>query len=735
MGPGRQAIDRGGNGAPQLLERNLDRSSFAAFALNNAPARFSHTPTPALVAMKRTKKSMGAADTRVTAELPAASASDLRLGAMVCLKSRPDVSGLSGEEKDNAMVVLELSHSRTVRRPLLVLLPDGTFNSFEHDARVRLMHAALVSGEDVTIAHEALQQAGVQAERQESALARGKFCEYSVTVNGKQVDMGSNLREDAIHEQLLLQQRRGQPDIAVFARVSVPAPTPSDPNLKRQAHVPLATVRAMSDIHRQRFKQAVVKVFGQGVSTWTRAQVKMQQIQRLRSLLRAVNEGDVHALTDALDKGADANALSSDGTSLLGAVCRCGGEAGEEMIGVLVAAGADVNLAEGLREVLRPTQASAAKRHDTSWRTRPREQAMLEVWIRASAVHTAAATGNASALQALLRYGAHLNKRDAPLSPLDPAHVGRAVHTETDKEAGRRREEGADVRIKWGGSMAVLREQHTRGAHTGGGLGGADDLLHEEEEVEEKGMAAVYKSSLGRSLGLTAFHLACAVRIPPSLPPSPSPRHPPPHSLSATLPLSRCLCLSAHACVRACGFSSRLSSRPAWVQWLIISALVPCAFASTQSSPMVLWPRVLHRTSSLLGVYFASLHPRGVEAHTRTYAHTYWHVQGGHVECIQVLMAAGARDVDKPEDVEARPHGRHGRQGRQWGGERREWVAAVRDGLGRTGVMSLSLCFDISALTSLPVLAFIPFLPPSPPCSLSPSSPRPARWADGCQGW
>jgi len=40
-------------------------------------------------------------------------------------------------------IQLEMNPSRAVRRPLLVLTSDGTFNSFEFDNRVKLVHAGI----------------------------------------------------------------------------------------------------------------------------------------------------------------------------------------------------------------------------------------------------------------------------------------------------------------------------------------------------------------------------------------------------------------------------------------------------------------------------------------------------------------------------------------------------------------------------------------------------------------
>ena len=144
----------------RLLECQFSKGSIAALALASVPARFSHTPTPAEVSrnwsaahVKEQTKKYGSCSSpnEVSAEWSLAEISDLRLGAHC---------SLHGWEEQSPMVVLEKNRSQTARRPLLMLLPDGSFNSFELDAGFRLVHAALTSGEAVTVDRQALELVG-----------------------------------------------------------------------------------------------------------------------------------------------------------------------------------------------------------------------------------------------------------------------------------------------------------------------------------------------------------------------------------------------------------------------------------------------------------------------------------------------------------------------------------------------------------------------------------------------
>ena len=143
--------------ASRLLECQFSKGSFAALALGSLPARFSHTPTPTEVSRRNLEVSVktqrkkpeynGSSPGEVI--WPLAQVGDLRLGAHCVLPGH-----------DQPLVLLEKNPSATARRPLLMLLPDGSFDSFELDAGFRLAHAALVSGEAVTVDRAALEMVG-----------------------------------------------------------------------------------------------------------------------------------------------------------------------------------------------------------------------------------------------------------------------------------------------------------------------------------------------------------------------------------------------------------------------------------------------------------------------------------------------------------------------------------------------------------------------------------------------
>ena len=114
----------------------------------------------------------------------------------------------------------QLENTSRKSRPLLVLLDDGSFDSLEHDARVRLVHRALVSGDAVAADRYALEHAGwVEKDRAKSPApeVRGEFCEYVVLINGKEVEKGHIL------QRLQVEQRRGQPPQRLGARLEQPA--------------------------------------------------------------------------------------------------------------------------------------------------------------------------------------------------------------------------------------------------------------------------------------------------------------------------------------------------------------------------------------------------------------------------------------------------------------------------------------------------------------------------------
>ena len=210
---------------------------------------------------------------------------------------------------------LELNASRKSRRPLLVLLPDGSFDSLEHDARVRLVHRALVSGDAVAIPRFALKhEAGwVETDRAKSPApeVRGEFCEYVVLINGKEVEKGHIL------QRLQVEQRRGQPTVELLSRVAVPTPLAGEPGRKTPFTIPAEASTSMSDIHRRRFREAARKVASAGISAWTRAQLKTKHLHSVVALMHAARDGDAEKLASLLQRGAggDVNALTADGTS------------------------------------------------------------------------------------------------------------------------------------------------------------------------------------------------------------------------------------------------------------------------------------------------------------------------------------------------------------------------------------------------------------------------------------
>jgi len=121
---------------------------------------------------------------------------------------------------------------RKAPRPLLVLRADGSYDSIEHDARVKLVAAALVSGEAVTADRFALEHAGwvnSGTEAHSFPAVRCDFRGYTVHINGKLVE------EEHLRHTLSLAY---SPKIDVLCSVAVSTPTPENRNRKTPFTVP-----------------------------------------------------------------------------------------------------------------------------------------------------------------------------------------------------------------------------------------------------------------------------------------------------------------------------------------------------------------------------------------------------------------------------------------------------------------------------------------------------------------
>ena len=189
-------------------------------------------------------------DPSAASEWPVALASDLQLGAIIIVAEQKAAMRptLCSPADGPRMTVLELNKSRSTRRPLLVLLQDGSFDSLEYDfngnSRVRLVHAALTAGEDVVVDRAALEYAGWVSQdgagKDALPTVRSTFSKYVVMVNNKEVVVN---HRDEIHGHLVAEMRRGQPEVMLSCKIRALAPP-------EEIVVPIEAVSAMSDVHR-----------------------------------------------------------------------------------------------------------------------------------------------------------------------------------------------------------------------------------------------------------------------------------------------------------------------------------------------------------------------------------------------------------------------------------------------------------------------------------------------------
>ena len=199
---------------------------------------------------------------------------------------------------------------------------------------------------------------------------------------------GTTIPQGQVIDTLHIRQRLGQLTIRLLCKVMMPTPLPGEHNRKTPYTIPVAAVRSMSEVHRQRFKDAVRKVAHRGVSVWSRSMLKATHLQRLVNLHRAAATADYELLERLIGHFPDINAQTSDGTSLLGAACRSGGREAAGCVALLLAHKADAGLAEGPRLLVPPG--------DDMEHSRGRRSALLaRIKMRPTALHIAAAYGHA----------------------------------------------------------------------------------------------------------------------------------------------------------------------------------------------------------------------------------------------------------------------------------------------------------------------------------------------------
>ena len=103
---------------------------------------------------------------------------------------------------------------------------------------------------------------------------------------------GATVAPGQLIDTLHVRQRLGQPVITLLCKVMMPTPLPGELNRKTPYSIPLEAVASMSEVHRQRFKDAVRKVAHKGVSVWSRTLLKTTHLQRLVSMQRAAAAAD-----------------------------------------------------------------------------------------------------------------------------------------------------------------------------------------------------------------------------------------------------------------------------------------------------------------------------------------------------------------------------------------------------------------------------------------------------------
>jgi hypothetical protein len=206
----------------------------------------------------------------------------------------------------------------------------------------------------------------------------------------------------------------------------------------------------------------------------------------------------------------------------LGMACRSRAPGAARCVSLLLAYGADINLAE------RPQVLVPHKWRDSGGVVggEPGDGSggvLSQIRMRPTPLHVAAALGHVECLEVLLHHGADVTLCDAPSSPRTRTsplarkeegwQTARSRLPVTSAVAMHGSMSGQKLAIRWGGGMVLesgggVQKQERRGASWGGSgsvcVGTALPVARGEAEAE------VEYSTNGASLGLTSLHVASA---------------------------------------------------------------------------------------------------------------------------------------------------------------------------------------------------------------------------------